>query len=555
MGDEVTKGCGLTFRLNEEGSRLQAVYCPDGPVTSVDFAWIKHALDAQRAATGFFILEHAAGELKKQYNEATAPFIIDIGEKRDARFSISLAADRMSATLNLSPPYAGIPIGINRILENLKSMQIISGILNEKIAEAISSGKEIENLIIAEGRPAQNGYDAQLLTLIPTPATAAETDPAEDEDTDSVEGDYNIRQSIPTVKAGTPLMRRIPPTSGVHGEDVTGAQLTAEDGVDLLFAENLPGAMIDPDDPDLLLAEIGGMPVPVENGICIEPLIKVKNIDLASGNLYFDGSVQVTGDVREGMELKAAGDVTVDGIVEAATINCGGTVAVTGGVIGHITGVEHGEHIPEHAVIRADGNVSALFVENAVIESGADIAIKELAMKSELTASGSIKIGEDGSRKGHLIGGVCRAGKTVRAIIAGSGAAVATRIEAGSDPMAGEKLNEVQQLIAAKGIELEEIDKDRSYCRDHPNRFDAERARQLENSYEELQSSLAELFGRKKRLQRLLAPDPDACISVEREIYYGVTVKIGDQSLMVDDDLFNGTFTVIEGQLSFTPNP
>ena len=565
MEEESLQGQGLRFHLSEDGNRLQVEYLPDGPVVPVDFAWLKHALDAQRAATGFYIFEHASGDLKKRYNEATEAFTLDIGERRDGSFNISLSPDRMCATLTLSPPYGGIPVSSDRIFESLSAMHIVSGLYPDRIEAAIASGKEVDSLVIAEGRPPVHGENAQMLSLIPEtrepePEESAEVEVAEEseepegsgeaEDEDEVV-DYRNISDIASVKAGTPVMRRMPPTCGVPGEDVTGEPLAADDGLDLGFADNLSGVFVDPDDPDLLVAEIGGMPVLVSNGVMIEPLIKVKHVDLSTGNLRFDGSVEVEGDVKEGMELNVAGDVSVKGVVEAATIQCGGNITVMGGVIGHGHEAALGDHLPEHAVIKAQGNVSALFVENAIIESAADIEIKELAMKSELTASGQIVIGVEGARKGHLIGGVCRAGKKVKAIIAGSRASVQTRIEAGVEPMASERLNEVQRLIESKTKGLEEIEKDRAYCLEHPDRFEADRGSQLEHEYQLLQSKLAELVGQKKRLQKQLVPDPDACVEVERDIFYGVTVKIGDRSYIVEDDHFGGAFRIVEEELVF----
>src|SRR5512138_3635467 len=129
MGEENVQGRGLRFHLSDDTNRLQVDYEPDGPVVAVDFAWLKHALDAQRAATGYFIFEHASADLKKRYNEATGPFTLDIGEKRDGSFSISLSPDRMSASMTLSPAYGGTPVSLQSVLDSLSSMHIVSGLL------------------------------------------------------------------------------------------------------------------------------------------------------------------------------------------------------------------------------------------------------------------------------------------------------------------------------------------------------------------------------------------------------------------------------------------
>lgn len=559
---ECLKGRGLQFHVSPDGNLLQAVYTPEGPVEPIDFAWIKNALDAQRLATGFYVSEHASGDLKKCYNEATDAFTLDIGEKRDGTFTITLSLDRMSATLTLSPPYAGVPVSSNTIRDNLTSAHIVSGIFHDRIESAIESGQEVANLLIAEGRPPVRGDDAQLVILVPElvapvpvefeesgkPDAACDSD-----DRDAGIADYRNISDIFSVKPGVPLMRRIPPTLGIPGEDVTGEPLAAEDGIDTVFADNLSGVILDPGDPDLLLAEVGGLPVLVDNGVSVEPVIKVKKVDLSTGNLYFEGSVEVEGNVREGMKLDVAGDVFVAGLVEAATIKCGGNVTVTGGVIGHGLELMYGDRLSERAIIQAQGTVSALFIENAVIESASDIEIKEVAMKSDLTASGQIVIGTEGTKKGHLIGGVCRARTRVKVVVAGSRASVHTRIEAGVEPTASERLEEVQVLIDSKERQVAEIEKDRVYCWEHPERLGADRCMLLDRESQDLQSAFAELIGQKKRLQRKLVPDPDACVEVERNIFQGVSVKIGERLLVVENDLHGGVFKVVGEDLVFIP--
>jgi len=548
MTAESEQGRGLDFRLSADGSRLQAVYTPDGPVVPVDFAWLKHALDIQRTVTGLYIFETVSAELKKLYNAATGPFTIDIGERRDGAVTISMAPDLMSATLAISPPYGGKPVTASQVHDALREKRIVSGILADEIETAVSAGRELRDVVIATGRLPVNGEHAQLVSLIPE---AREREPVAD-DQDIV--DYRNFSDIVSVREMTPLMRRIPPTSGIPGEDILGTPLHAEDGQDLQFAPDLQGVAFDPQDNDMLLASVAGMPVLVANGVIVEPVIKVKNVDLSTGNLHFDGSVEVAGDVREGMELVVAGEITIGGVVEAANIECGGDITIKGGIIGHgEIRTQNGELGPEHAYVVTGGSLSVLFVENACVEATGDILVRELSMQSELTAGGEISIGEEGSRKGHLIGGVCRAARKVRAIVVGSRAGVQTRIEVGVDPMASEKLDEVNGLLLSREKDLQEVEKDLAYCRENPGRVDADRSRELKESLSSLQEELTELAQQKKRLLKRLEPDAEACVEVERDIYYGVVVRIGDRQSQLDDDQFGGTFRRIENEVVFLP--
>ena len=46
-------------------------------------------------------------------------------------------------------------------------------------------------------------------------------------------------------------------------------------------------------------------------------------IDISTGNIEFHGTVIVRDGVRDRFEVKATEDIIVDGLIEAATINCG----------------------------------------------------------------------------------------------------------------------------------------------------------------------------------------------------------------------------------------
>ena len=113
-----------------------------------------------------------------------------------------------------------------------------------------------------------------------------------------------------------------------RGEPVPGIP-----GNDVRFAAALSGAELSPDDSDLLIAAIGGQPVIVSNGAIVEPTIKMKNVDLSTGNLAFEGTIVISGDIAAGMEVKASGDIIVGGMVEAAMLEAKGNVEVKGGII------------------------------------------------------------------------------------------------------------------------------------------------------------------------------------------------------------------------------
>ena len=58
------------------------------------------------------------------------------------------------------------------------------------------------------------------------------------------------------------------------------------------------------------------------------------NVDYAVGSINYVGDVHVHGDVLSGFSIQAMGDITVDGVVEACTIEAGGDLVVAKGIAG-----------------------------------------------------------------------------------------------------------------------------------------------------------------------------------------------------------------------------
>ncbi|WP_264175527.1 FapA family protein [Citrifermentans bemidjiense] len=279
----------------------------------------------------------------------------------------------------------------------------------------------------------------------------------------------------------------------------------------------------------------------------VDPVFKVKRVDLSTGNLHFKGSLEIEGDVLEGMEVSATHDINVGGIVEAAIVTAGGNIVVSGGVIGHGKGAQGKvENRKEMAQLEAGGTVWVQFAENALINAGGEIVVKELSMQSELTSGSSITVGEKGARKGHLIGGVCRAVSLVHAVVVGSHAGVPTVIEVGVDPALNKKLEIVLDALAEKGRLIEELGKTLAYVRENPGKMEPGLLALKERIYAKYQGEIAELTGEKKRLEKRMEINAQARVEVERDAFLGTQIRIGSTALMIEEDLTNPTFALGE---------
>jgi uncharacterized protein (DUF342 family) len=255
--------------------------------------------------------------------------------------------------------------------------------------------------------------------------------------------------------------------------------------------------------------------------------------------------VEIAGDVSEGMEVSASERITVGGIVEAARLEAGGDIEVKGGVIGHgklALGASEGRQ--ESAQLKSGGRVTVQFAENALIIAAAGLTVRELAMQSELVSGTAITVGEPGGRKGHIIGGLCRAATLVHAVVIGSHAGVPTVIEVGVDPSINQKLGFVKETLEEKGGRLAELTKTLAYVRENPGSMEPGLLQLKERVYAKLQGEIAELTGEKKRLQKRMEINAQARVEVERDAFLGVLVRIGGATLQIEDDLVGPTFSL-----------
>ncbi len=191
---------------------------------------------------------------------------------------------------------------------------------------------------------------------------------------------YSDLGHLLVVHPGEQLMHRIPPVPGKNGRDIKKRVVLAKAIPAQEFGKNLQGAAPAPDDPDLLVATLGGQPVLLADGVIVNPVIEVPDVDLNTGNIDFEGTIRIAGDLKSGMRVKVAGDVIVNGTVEAAEIVAGGNVAVHGGIIGHADARPGSHALPANtARIRCEGSVKAMFMENAHIEAGSTILVERNA--------------------------------------------------------------------------------------------------------------------------------------------------------------------------------
>jgi len=542
MEEESPNGPDLVLTLDPRTRVLTAALAYDSRFPTINAMWLRNCI----VTAGYDKLRIRPDAIKgliAQYNAGRTVPPIDIADTVDGSLEISLSRDGLTARLTIFPPRGGNAVTRAMLLDELNAKGITEGILVAEINRAISTG-EARDLVIAHGREPVPGEDGSLECLLPdTRDRVPNIRP-------SGRTDYRDLGDILVVRAGDALMRRHPPTPGVEGLNVLGRPIAPQPGKDARFAAGLRGVSVSPDDADLLIATHDGQPVRVRGGMVVEPVLTLKSVNMATGNVNFDGNVKILNDVTAGMSVRATGDIEVGGVVEPATLEAGGSIVVKGGVVGGLGGKAAGKDLSAHG-IRCGGSFSATYAQQARIDAGDSIFIDDVAMQCQLTAAHHVRVGNH--RRGHIVGGLIRASLSVRARVIGSASRVRTELEIGSNPALALTLQQKAEERDQKENQLLEIGKLLTLADRNPGRVPPEVVARAEQTAATLTAEIGGLRNEEADLRFRLDLAQQARVDAEREMHDGVTITLGEQKLRISQEVGPSTVRLAEWGLGVFP--
>lgn len=544
MSETQTALEGICFRLDEATGKLFADIQPqaDRPV------YQRQDIEAQLSKDSFADLalhEDAIDGLLKTLQENNQPVQIEIGARRDAEYLFDISDDGMLARLSLLAAKGGKAANLQDLEAAMQEAGIRNGKIVEAMQQAVSDG-HADKLAIARGREAESGEDSRFEVLY---EESIERRPELD---DKGRANYHALGNIATVEAGDPVMRRHPPTEGKPGLTVSGEQIAAQPGENILYATGMQGVRIDNSDPDMLYATIAGHPVAFENGVNVDSLYIVDAVDLNTGNIDFDGSIKVNHDVRQGVSIKAKGDIFIGGTVEAANIEAGGDIEISGGIIGHLEHHEEDKQRDWSTRIHAGKTLRINFAENAELAAGKKILVAEVVTRCELHAEDSIIVGTEGCRKGHILGGELYANNRIQAVVAGSQASIPTHLHAGykiADLV--EKIDTLKKEISLKEellLKLAELSRrlESGQMQDNGDLKD-----QARSNIDAVKAAIAERRNAIDKLNVQIQQLRKATIEIGKQAYTNVHGYIGDEEHRLGDETTAGIFQLQGGKVVY----
>lgn len=464
--------------------------------------------------------------------------------RSDGKFSLHPATDLSALYLSYTlPTGGGVPVPPEKVIDAAKSHGVVVELDVEAIKKTLLEGGT--NVRVGYGRALVPGVDGHFEMLV---NNVKKRSPHLDE---NGLADFRDLGEIVTVKPGDALMRIVDPTEGVAGLTVTGKEIPLKPGKKVSFPSGIEGVMISPEDPHLLVAAISGCPIVTKNGVRVEAVYNVENVDLHTGNITYDGGVHVAGDVHAGMTVKATGDIVVEGTVEDAMLEAGGDVTVKCGIMG--SAEDHDDSDKKiHATIKCGGSCTVRFAQDAHIFAGNGIFIHDTSIQSQLTAAHQIIVGEKGSRKGDLIGGVARATMLVKARNIGSDDNPRTIVIVGGDKDLHERLRECGEKRKIADNKFADVLIFLGSAKKNPEKAGVEAIAQAEAERVALLAEIAEHTEDALQIKKEIELSKEAQVIAETKIFAGAEIRVGHNFYEAKQDREGGVFKLGEnGELVF----
>ncbi len=433
---------------------------------------------------------------------------------------VNISLDKMKATCRFYPPSTGGKLmSAQDIVDDLKFRKIKSDLNQEAIASFLGERKYCTDYIFAIGQQPVHGRDAKIEYFF---NTSKSLQPKRNED-----GSVNYKElnTVSQVRSGDLLARLIPEDPGKSGQNVFGEEIRPRSvrSEKLAFGKNIT---INEEKTEIY-SDVTGHANLVNGKVFVSNILEVPaDVDNSIGNIDYEGSVLIHGNVKSGFTVKASGDIIIEGLVEGAHVVSDAQIIIEHGVNGMYKGI-----------LKAGTNLMAKYIENATISAGGYVE-SEIILNCDVSANDGVRIK---GKKGLINGGIIRAKNFVEADNIGTSMGTTTKIEVGVDPQRKERYVELNKLIETYEQDLEDLRvvlktygdilKKGEYLPQDKMRF----VQKTAVSYKEKEKELVPMKEEAKQIYSEMLAANQAYVAVSRSIYPGAVISISDLSYSLKD--------------------
>jgi len=447
---------------------------------------------------------------------------------------IQTASDMMDAQLVILPAGEGGTMPSEEDVRKLiDGLNIVYGIDEEAIKTAVArftdgSITAQEVIEIACGLPAVTGDDGYVEFTFNTDSSLT---PSLNED-GSV--DYKNLNLITSVSEGETLAILHPPAKGTPGRDILGRTRPAFDGKKSFLPVGT-NTQISRTDHSLLVALVDGIVRYNGSNVSIAEGHYINgDVDYSTGNVKYERSVCVKGDIRSGFDVDCGGDLQVHGIIEDSNIKVGGSLLCRYGFVGNGNGL-----------IDAKYDVNLGFIKNQNVNCEGAVNIAKESINSNITAK---KIQIHGNTL-SVAGGTLAATESIIVRTAGNISGIRSILQIIPPLALTEEFNKTETANKELQEKLKKVNQQMQTLPPKA-RLDKELMAKFKNAVIVVQQQIAALEDRLRKLHIEMNNFDEAFIRIDRCAFPGTIFKFGQRN-MVLTEMLNGvkSLRLINGEI------
>lgn len=451
--------------------------------------------------------------IRKKISENTDVKSVDEGA------TVKILDNNMRAVMTFTRPVnKGATFSRDDIMKVLHESNVKAGIDETEIDDIVENRQYGYEYQVAFGKEPKEGKDGYIKYNFDTEKKTLRPVMLEDGTVDYF--NLNLYQQT---KNGDVLAEKIDPLAGENGFDVTGNPIQAKIGK---IAGNLPnGKNVQVSADGMYTVATCDGQIEFKGGkININEVLTLKEVNNSTGNIEYNGSVEIEGNVFSGFSVIAKGNIEIHGICEGAHIESQADIFLHAGVMGH-----------EKAEIIAEGNITAKFIDSATVSAGGTIQTNSIMHSNVECVKNLICAGKNGL----LVGGRICVGEKIEATVIGAPMATVTILEVGSTPSRLASYRALEDSLSDTVNNIFKTDQMINVLKAAQAELTPEKKNLLLKSYH----TKIHLIEKKTKIEQQIVEilptleSDNGMIIATKILYSGCKILIGGAKMTVSDDL------------------
>ena len=477
-------------------------------------------------------------ESSRTYRSSRYGFVIlDKTKTLRSIVPLQVAKDKTRAFLIVFPTKLGKIVAIKDVDEIISINKIAAPSDRRELEQAIAAinpqTKAVTKLKVAQSKGPVKGRREYYMPLFDIEKKAGKV---------MSDGHIDFREvdSIVQITKGQEVLQRFPEIKPEDGYDIYGEKSLAEteEPKGFLCGTNLIPSKAD---ENIYISHIDGCLEIDKKTISVVAMAVIKgDVDYSTGNIDFNGSVQIRGSVLPGFTVKAKGDVLIAKNVDDATIECDGGVTVGMGVAGKGA-----------TKIKAGGSLKAKYILNANIEVEGSIEAEDSIINSVIFANDKVTVS---SQHGKILGGEVIARHQITVNFAGTQSETPTILTVGRNLTVERELLQIRKQMNFYKTSTDDVMAKikasfGTTLFEDPKKFIAILPPVKKKACLELLAELSKNNNELKRLAMLgikteekLVLDQEPVIVVKEKTFRGVIINVKKRTRKIEEEIPNAKY-------------